>query len=108
MLKAAGAFIVLSVLTIAFDMATDFFFGHGSIDSAFNFDNYILRPAEINTLMLVGSVVFLYFTGKPIGKGLFKLFTLINKPLRDGGAPPLSSLMNPSGYKQQAGKKEQK
>lgn len=107
MLKAPGAFIVLSLLTIAFDIATDIFFGHGKIDSAFNIDNYILRPAEKNTLKLVGIVVFLHFCGKPVGKGLYKLFNLINKPLRSG-APPLSSLMNPSGYKQQTGKKEQK
>ncbi|MCM3128403.1 hypothetical protein ACFQ3J_17715 [Paenibacillus provencensis] len=107
MLKAAGAFIVLSLLTIAFDIATDLLFGHGSIDSAFNIDNYILRPAEKNTLKLFGAVVFLHFCGKPIGKGLLYLFKLINKPLRSN-APPLSSLMNPSGYKQQAGKKEQK
>lgn len=107
MLKAAGAFIVLSLLTIVFDIATDLFFGHGSIDSAFNIDNYILRPAEKNTLKLFGAVVFLHFCGKPIGKGLLYLFKLINKPLRSN-APPLSSLMNPSGYKQQAGKKEQK
>lgn len=106
MWKVFGAFSVLSLMTIAFDLATDFLFGHGPIDSAFNLNNYILRQSEKNTLKLAGAFVFIYFLGKPISKGLFKLFILINKPLRSG--PPLSSLMNPAGYKQQAGEKKQK